>query len=57
MYWLALIPILFAIFCAGNMQDCQLNSLSSKVWACGWGILAFTSLVTALYLMERYKPT
>lgn len=57
MYWLALIPILFALFCVGFMEDCQLNSLSSKVWCCSWAVAAFFALTAALYLMERYKPT
>lgn len=57
MYWTALIPLLFALFCAGNMQDCRLNSLSSRVWATSWALGAFACLVAALYLMERYKPT
>lgn len=57
MYWLALIPILLALFCVGFMEDCQLNSLSSKVWCCSWAVAAFFALTAALYLMERYKPT
>ena len=56
MYWLALVPLLFSLFCAGNMQDCQLNSLSSRVWATAWAVLAFVGLVAALYLMNRYEP-